>query len=363
MFYLPKWGTFRISSVLVYKMEAEMNDFLAICIPTYNHAEPLRKCLTALVPQARERNIPIFVSDNASTDHTLQVLKSFQKIYPLLYFRSNDENLGFDRNTVMAARMASTKYVWTFGSRRILLPGMLNKIYEKLEESNYDLLVLNDLNSIYLAPKSQEYESAAKVFRELNRNLSGLGFQILPPEAWKPDSVTKYYGTEWVVFGVALDFIASKPKPKVFFISEPCATSSGTSHWHKGYFRVWKDWKKVICALPEPYSDYDKDLVTRNSARFLFVSKFKLFEIRSKFTILDLRIRNIYNLEVFNNFYDDLVLYGNFSPSIAYAVAKFPIVLLKLYFKFFDGIRKIARIFLHGNRPLNPTTKRLISYE
>jgi abequosyltransferase len=316
-----------------------------------------------MIPQARQRNIPIYVSDNASTDNTLEVLKSFQKIYPFLYFRSNDKNLGFDRNTVMAARMASTKYVWTFGSRRILLPGMLEKIYEKLSESDYDLLVLNDLNPIYVVPKSQEYDSTARVFRELNRNLTGLGFQILPPEAWKPDSVEKYYGTEWVVFGVALDFIASKPKLKAYFISEPCATSSGTSHWHKGYFKVWKDWKKVVRSLPEPYSDYDKELVIRNSARFLFVSKFNFFEIRSKFTLLDLRIRNIYNLEVFNNFREDLVHYGHFSSNVAYVIARFPIALLKLYFKFLDAVRQIARILLHANRPLNPTTKRSISYE
>lgn len=344
-------------------MGSNKNDFLAICIPTYNHAEPLKKCLEAMVPQARQRNIPIYVSDNASTDNTLEVLKSFQEIYQFLYFQSNEKNLGFDRNTVMAARMASTKYVWTIGSRRILLPGMLNKIYMKLGESDYDLLVLNDLNPIYLVPKSQEYDSAERVFRELNRNLSGLGFQILPPEAWKPDSVFRYNGTEWVVFGVVLDFIANKPKLKAYFLSEPCATSSGTSHWHKKYFQIWADWKKVIRSLPKTYSDSDKELVISNSARFLFVLKFSFFEIASKFTLLDLRIRDIYNSSVFNAYREDLERYGHFSPNVAYAIARFPIPLLKLYFRFHSAAKGILRKFIRVNRPLNPTTKRTVTYE
>jgi abequosyltransferase len=344
-------------------MVSKKNELLAICIPTYNHAEPLKRCLAAMIPQARQLNISIYVSDNASTDKTMKALESFQKTYPFLYYQSNEKNLGVDKNIVMAARMASTKYVWTFGSRRILLPGMLNKIYKKLSESSYDLIVLNDENLIFLVPKSQEYNSAERVFRELNRNLSGVGFQILPSEAWKPESVFKYDGTEWTVFGVALDFIATKPKLKAYFISEPCSTASGTSHWHTRYFQIWANWKKVIRSLPETYSDEDKDLVIRNSARFLFVSEFNFLEIRSKFTLTDLRIRNIYNTDVFNTYREDLAQYGHFSPNIAYAIAKFPIPLLKLYYRIYDAIRQTARIFLHGTRPLNPTTKRAVSYE
>ena len=119
----------------------------------------------------------------------------------------------------------------------------------------------------------------------------------------------------------------------------------------------------MIRSLPKTYPDYDKELVIKNSARFLFVSKFNLFEIRSKFTLLDLRIRNIYNSDVFNVYQQDLVHYGHFSPNVAYAIARFPIPLLKLFFKLHDSMRGIMRAFIHGNRPLNPTTKRTISYE
>jgi glycosyltransferase involved in cell wall biosynthesis len=238
------------------KITTEKNDLLSICIPTCNHAEPLAKCLEALIPQAREHNIPIYVSDNASTDNTLEVLKSFEKIYPFLYFRIQDKNLGVDINMVSVARMASTKYVWTLGSRRILLPRMLNKVYDILNESDLDLLVLNDQNSRFVVPESKRYSSAEKVFRELNRHLTGLGFQILPLEAWKSEIVRKYESTEWTVFGLTFEYIASKPNLDVFFLSDPCAASSGVSNWIPRFFQVWTNWKHFIPRAEPTYKEY-----------------------------------------------------------------------------------------------------------
>src|SRR4030065_738417 len=161
-------------------MSTRAKNLLSICIPTYNHANPLRKCLEALVPQAKQLSIPIYISDNASTDHTKRIVESFQKTYPYLYFKSNKENLGVDQNMINAARMASAKYVWAIGARRILLPGMLDKIYRILSEHKLDLLVLKELNNTYSVHKSQKYTSAPRIFKELNRNLTGLWLQIFP---------------------------------------------------------------------------------------------------------------------------------------------------------------------------------------
>ena len=110
--------------------------------------------------------------------------------------------MGVDQNIVSAVHIASSKYVWALGARRIILPEMLEKIYKILSQSNLDLLVLNDLNPTFSVPESKAYHSAHHVFRELNRNLTGLGFQVLPLEAWKLEVAKKYAGTDWTVFGV-----------------------------------------------------------------------------------------------------------------------------------------------------------------
>jgi abequosyltransferase len=330
------------------------NDLLSICIPTYNHAEPLRKSLEVMIPQALHYNIPIYISDNASTDNTAEIVESFRKTYPYLYFRSNKENLGVDQNMGNAARMASSKYVWVIGARRIVLPGMLDKIYGILIENELDLLVLNDLNSTFSVPESQRYTSARRIFLELHRNLTGLGFQILPAEAWKSDSVLqKHAGTEWTIVGLTLEYIANKPTLNAFFLSEACATSSGPSHWRPKYFQIWANWKKTIRSLPATYSDEDKEFVIRNSVRFLFVSSFILFELRAE---------RIYNSEVYKVYGEDIIRYGKVSPTVAYLVSKVPVGPLNLYFMIYAFLRRTARKFMHQKTPLNPTRKTAIPY-
>jgi glycosyltransferase involved in cell wall biosynthesis len=315
-----------------------------------------------MIPQARQYNIPIYVSDNASTDHTIKVLESFQKDYPLLFFKSNKENVGVDQNMVNAALMASSKYIWTIGARRIILPGMLKKIYKILEESDWDLVVLNDLTSVFRVPKTQRYTSAQRVFMELNRNLTGLGFQILPAEAWKSESLPKYVGTEWTIIGLCLEYIAYKKNLNVYFLAEPCATDSGKSHWKPKCFQIWTKLKKVIRSLPEVYSAEDKERVIRNLANALFIPKFNIMGMGWSFSLVALRSERIYNSDVFDNYREDLAQYASYSPALAYVIAKFPIPPIRLYLILYDIVRASARLFIHTRVPINPRTRRNIPY-
>jgi glycosyltransferase involved in cell wall biosynthesis len=328
---------------------------ISICIPTYNHAEPLRKTLEAMIPQAQKFKIPIYISDNASNDGTAELVKRFQKVYKYLYYSSNEKNLGVDQNMINAANMgASSQYVWTIGARRILLPGMLEKVYQLLSESKVDLLVLNDLNNTFLVPESQRYNSAQKIFIELNRNLTGLGFQVLPSEAWRSDTLCKYVGTEWTIVGVTLEYIAQKENLNAYFLSEPVATSSGPSHWRPKFFQIWTNWKKTIYSLPSVYPDKDKKIVIRKSVRYLFVS--------SVFTLIQLRTENIFTAQTFKKYRQDITEYAGISPTVAYVISRFPIFPLKIYFKVYETLRGILRKFIHHKKPLNPTRKTAVSY-
>ena len=85
-----------------------MNDkykpLLSLCIPTYNHAYALRKMLENIVslPVFIESNeIEVVISDNASSDETRDISKSFAEKWPnrIRYFR-NDENVK-DKNFEM----------------------------------------------------------------------------------------------------------------------------------------------------------------------------------------------------------------------------------------------------------------------
>jgi abequosyltransferase len=344
-------------------VESQRNILLSICIPTYNHAEPLRKALESMIPQARQHNIPIYVSDNASTDHTVRVLESFQKNYPQLYFRENKENMGIDQNMIDAAGMASSKYVWVIGARRIILSGMLHKIYGILEKSDWDMVVLNDLNPTFKVPQTQRYTSAERVFLELSRNLTGLGFEILPAEAWKSELPSKFADTDWTILGLSLEHIANKKNLNVFFLADPVATDSGKSKWIPRCFKVWADLKKVVRSLPEVYSAENKERVIRYLANVVFVSKFNIMAVRRSLSLVALRSEGAYNAEVFNDFREDLTLYAGYSPTLAYTIAKLPTPPIKLYFRVYDAVGDIARLFIHSRaKPINPASRGNIPY-
>jgi abequosyltransferase len=316
-----------------------------------------------MIPQVRSYNIPIYVSDNASTDDTVSVLRSFQKNYPLLFFRSNSENLGIDQNMIDAARMASSKYVWVIGARRILINGMLDRIYKILEESNWDLVVLNDPGPIFKVPETQIYGSAKRVFLELSRNLTGLGFEILPAEAWNSSVVQKYAGTDWTILGLSLEYIADKKDLNVFFLADPVATASGTSKWIPRCFKVWTDLKKIVRSLPDVYPAADKERVIEYLANVVFIPKFNLMTTRRNLSLVSLRSEGVYNAEVFDNFREDLARYAGYSPTLAYVIAKFPTRPIKLYFHVYDAVGGIARLFIHSrSKPINPWSMGNIPY-
>lgn len=115
-----------------------MNDdtLLSICVPTYNRAETLRSCLFMLCPQVARRpeRIELVVCDNASTDHTRQVVEEVRQEWPFVRYTRNAENIGMLRNIDRAVRTASGTLCWLFGDDDVALPYALDKIVETIEQ-------------------------------------------------------------------------------------------------------------------------------------------------------------------------------------------------------------------------------------
>ena len=120
-----------------------MNDQLSICIPTYNRRTLLKECLDSFVPQVARYQIPIYVSDNASTDDTIDMLCRYKaERYEHLFYRSNSENLGIDGNVAAVVAMANTRFCWLFGDDDVIVDGAVDAVMAKLAE-DVQLIVLN----------------------------------------------------------------------------------------------------------------------------------------------------------------------------------------------------------------------------
>jgi abequosyltransferase len=137
---------------------------LSICIPTYNRkgmlAENLNKIAIQLTPDLTPL-VEICVSNNASTDDTIEYLEDFSKNNTHLDFSytTNQTNLGPDRNIVLAMRMGKGDYIWIIGDDDVLVDGAIEKVISTIKSNiNFNLLLFNRIDCSYeLVPKEKRY--------------------------------------------------------------------------------------------------------------------------------------------------------------------------------------------------------------
>jgi len=111
-----------------------MNEIiLSICIPTYNRAQLLERCVKSILV-SNNRNIEIVISNNASTDNTSEILKSLQD--SRIKYQSNKINIGASRNLIKVLKSAKGKWIFILTDDDYLLPGALEKIIKTLESKN-----------------------------------------------------------------------------------------------------------------------------------------------------------------------------------------------------------------------------------
>ena len=116
---------------------------LSICIPTYNRADCLDDCLKSLeiaTRKCRDR-VQIVISDNASTDHTPDVVKRWSSALPILSVR-NPTNIGGERNFFSSARHATAEYVWIFGDDDEFGDSAVTEFLRYIDQ-DYDIIVAN----------------------------------------------------------------------------------------------------------------------------------------------------------------------------------------------------------------------------
>jgi len=123
---------------------------LSICIPTFNRAGYLKECLLSLLASAKENidQLEIIVNDNASTDETALIVRDFQKVYPLIKYFCNSENIGANQNSIKVAQMGTGKYIWVFGDDDKVTIDAIPKVLERIK-LGYNLIICNfSINSI-----------------------------------------------------------------------------------------------------------------------------------------------------------------------------------------------------------------------
>jgi len=82
---------------------------ISIAMATYNGERYLKEQLDSIFSQTW-KNIELIICDDGSSDHTVEILTSYQEKYPLKLF-SNEKNLGYCRNFEKAISLCSGEFI------------------------------------------------------------------------------------------------------------------------------------------------------------------------------------------------------------------------------------------------------------
>lgn len=84
---------------------------VSICIPTYNRASYLGQCLEHLSGFS-DKSFEVLVGNNASNDHTNEIVDSLSNQFQHFVYIRHAENIGFARNMDALLRRASRKFIY-----------------------------------------------------------------------------------------------------------------------------------------------------------------------------------------------------------------------------------------------------------
>jgi glycosyltransferase involved in cell wall biosynthesis len=107
---------------------------LSITIPTYNRGEKLYNMLSEILPQTDRKDFEIVISDNCSTDNSIEFLKKIED--DRIKILEASHNVGSFLNSVKCIKNCSGKYVTTFMDRDAIIFDHIDRILDILSATD-----------------------------------------------------------------------------------------------------------------------------------------------------------------------------------------------------------------------------------
>jgi hypothetical protein len=218
-------------------------EILTIAIPTFNRASKVARLLSLLEGEiGRDRlshSVEVFVSNNASSDNTAQVLCKIQERWPALRYVTQPTDLGFDGNVRFLFRESREGYVWFMSDDDIPLPGALRKISAALTRYRPNALIFSFVQPPGSTLRPFTFSGEVKITTdpkeavELLMRCPKISIYVLRrptilEDQWK--LCEQYASGGWAHVGLAIFALAATPTLCLAVISEPLATSDEEAH-------------------------------------------------------------------------------------------------------------------------------------
>lgn len=127
--------------------KAHSDPAISVIMPAYNAQRHLEEALRSIFAQSFS-SFELIVIDDASQDHTAEILASYVEQDPRLVLLKNNVNLGITRTRNRGLEVARGKYIACLDSDDVALPERFKKQHEFLEGNSDYVLVGSDLEII-----------------------------------------------------------------------------------------------------------------------------------------------------------------------------------------------------------------------
>lgn len=332
-------------------MNGTPNYYLSICIPTYNRSARLSEGLRNLLPEVSKNNIAIYISDNASTDDTENVVNNFKMQYGHIYYHKNEVNLGYDRNFEHALKMSKSKYAWLLSDDDRIVPTGIDRVLNALTGYEIDLLVLNGGLETYSSELPDSgiegrvpgivdcvYSNHSLLMADLGWQMTWISCLVFSRKMIDDGNFALYRGTCLTHVGTMFNYL-SCPDIKVKWISTPLVygVDGRKPAWMKSALQIFvKNWYEIIISQSDIYSINAKYKCILDHG-----CKSGLFSRASSFVYL--RINEAFNFKQFIKYIAYYKYITTVPIYILLAISLSPVCLLIM-------VKKILKYIIAGER-------------
>ena len=146
---------------------------VAICIPTFNQAQYLPNSVGSACRQTYA-NVEVWVSDDASTDETPEVMAQLCQQFPQVRYHRQPENRGIAANNTWLLSQPTTEFIVRLDSDDVLMPHYVETLIALLKrypESGYAHAAIQEINEwgenrvVIRVARQEEFQNAEKALR------------------------------------------------------------------------------------------------------------------------------------------------------------------------------------------------------
>lgn len=245
----------------IEKLNNEKNNILlTVGILSYNNPGDLKRLLLGVLPQMQP-GAEIVISDNSTNDEIETMIgKEFNS--PFVRYFKNKENVGAERNIILAVERSLGKYVWWFGDDE-MRDGAIKHVLDILRENsdisfifvNFYLADQGVDNPIIKISEDKAFKDKNQVLEELANVLSFMSSIIVKKENFNNIDRSRmeiFMSSELINLFIVLHVLSQGGK--AYFVAYPyvccyptpvgTATYDGFNVFAVNFFKVAKNFEK-----------------------------------------------------------------------------------------------------------------------